>query len=57
MMPILPNTSKLHLKKDDLKKKFVEAGESKGHFYLFTLTLNGLPQMETIWICTHIQWT
>ena len=47
-MTILPNTSKLHLKKDDLKNKFVEAGETKGHFYLFTLTLNGLPQMETI---------
>ena len=32
-----------------------EAGETKGHFYLFTFTFNGLPQTETIWICTHIQ--
>lgn len=52
-MTFLPITSKLHLKKKGLKTKLIEAGETKGHFYLFTFTFYGFLQTETIWICTH----
>ena len=53
-MTFLHQNLKIALKKTAWRQ---EAGETKGHFYLFTFTFNGLPQTETIWTCTHIQWT
>jgi len=53
-MTFLHQNLKIALKKR-LGDKIGRSGETKGHFYLYTFTLNGLPQTETILICTHIQ--
>ena len=47
-MTFLHQNLKIAFKKKGLKTKIVEVDETKGHFYLFNFTFNGLPQTETI---------